>query len=73
VCLALSTETLPHRIGLDWSYDGMRPKDLSLGLARGLALSGIRLRARLGRYGGLANIDRLALGYTFISIIAYSL
>jgi len=22
VCLALSTETLPHRIGLDWSYDG---------------------------------------------------
>src|SRR5258705_10521797 len=22
VCLALSTETLPHRIGMDWSYDG---------------------------------------------------
>jgi hypothetical protein len=28
ICLALSTETLPHKIGLDWSHDG------AVGIAR---------------------------------------
>jgi hypothetical protein len=61
ICLAISTETLPHRIGVDWTYDG------AVGIARVLRHEQPRRPAdeifveAVKRWGSMVSYDPIPL------------